>query len=80
MIVLYSGAPVQVRWWSTAGDLDAAVDGVVEVAETPAGSLVLRTVDERVMCPAGTWGRLAWPYVDGGVGETYLGDSPDRRY
>ena len=64
--VLYSGEPITVRWWHPgAGERDPggghAVDGVVEIAETAAGSLVMRTGSERVLCPGGTWGRIAWP-------------------
>jgi hypothetical protein len=62
--VLYAGEPVVVRWWQPGGGVEAAgfeVADVVEIAETTGGSLVLRSDTERVLCPAGTWGRIAWP-------------------
>jgi hypothetical protein len=70
--VLYAGEPITVQLWSAAvpGPRAAAVAGVVEIAETPAGSLVLRTEGERMLCPADTWGRIAWPTTPANVPAT----------
>jgi hypothetical protein len=63
--VLYAGDPVTIHWWSVEDNAgSSAVVGVIEIAETEAGSLVMRTDTERVLCPAGTWGRIAWPVTD----------------
>jgi hypothetical protein len=59
VVTVYTGPPVVVRIWSRT-DGPTEVPDVVEIAETTAGSLFLRTDDEGVLCPAGTWGRIAW--------------------
>jgi len=63
---LYAGEPVVVTYWATATTPATYVAGVVEISETAAGSLVLRTDTERCLFPAGTWGRISWPAA--GVG------------